>query len=42
MQQTENPIPLCYCFGYDRKHVWDDGPNPEWGVKLNVTLLFPK
>ncbi len=24
IKETEDPIPLCYCFGYDRKAVWDD------------------
>lgn len=24
IKETEDPIPLCYCFGYDRKDVWDD------------------
>ncbi len=23
IKETEDPIPLCYCFGYDRQHVWD-------------------
>ena len=23
-KETEDPIPLCYCFGYDRKAVRDD------------------
>ena len=24
IKETEDPIPLCYCFGYDRKGVRDD------------------
>lgn len=24
IKETEDPIPLCYCFGYDRKMVRDD------------------
>ncbi len=24
IKETEDPIPLCYCFGYDRKAVHDD------------------
>ena len=24
IKETEDPIPLCYCFGYDRKAVCDD------------------
>lgn len=24
IKETEDPIPLCYCFGYDRKAVRDD------------------
>ncbi len=24
IKETEDPIPLCYCFGYDRKDVRDD------------------
>lgn len=24
VKETEDPIPLCYCFGYDRKAVRDD------------------
>ena len=24
IKETEDPIPLCYCFGYDRQAVWDD------------------
>ncbi len=24
IKETEDPIPLCYCFGFDRKAVWDD------------------
>ncbi len=24
IKETEDPIPLCYCFGYDRQLVWDD------------------
>jgi len=24
IKETENPIPLCYCFGFDRKAVWND------------------
>ncbi len=24
IKETEDPIPLCYCFGYDRKTVRDD------------------
>ena len=24
IKETEDPIPLCYCFGYDRQRVWDD------------------
>ena len=24
IKETEDPIPLCYCFGYDRKDVHDD------------------
>ena len=24
IKETEDPIPLCYCFGYDRKAVLDD------------------
>ncbi|MCZ6635523.1 MAG: hypothetical protein O7G87_19145 [bacterium] len=24
IKETQDPIPLCYCFGYDRKAVWDD------------------
>ena len=24
IKETEDPIPLCYCFGYDRKAVYDD------------------
>ncbi len=24
IKETDDPIPLCYCFGYDRKAVRDD------------------
>lgn len=24
IKETNDPIPLCYCFGFDRKAVWDD------------------
>ncbi len=24
IKETQDPIPLCYCFGYDRKDVHDD------------------
>lgn len=24
LKETEDPIPLCYCFGYDRKAIRDD------------------
>lgn len=24
IKETEDPIPICYCFGYERKDVWDD------------------
>ena len=24
IKETEDPIPLCYCFGYDRKAIHDD------------------
>ena len=24
IKETQDPIPLCYCFGYDRQCVWDD------------------
>lgn len=24
IKETEDPIPLCYCFGYNREQVWDD------------------
>ena len=24
IKETDDPIPLCYCFGYDRKAVHDD------------------
>lgn len=24
LKESEDPAPLCYCFGYDRKHVRDD------------------
>ncbi len=24
IKETEDPVPLCYCFGYDRKAVHDD------------------
>lgn len=24
IKETEDPIPLCYCFDFDRKAVWDD------------------
>jgi len=24
IKETEDPIPLCYCFGFDRKHVRED------------------
>ncbi len=24
IKETEDPIPLCYCFGYDRKTLRDD------------------
>ncbi len=24
IKETEDPIPLCYCFGYDRQRVWND------------------
>lgn len=24
IKETVDPVPLCYCFGYDRKMVWDD------------------
>jgi NAD(P)H-nitrite reductase large subunit len=23
IKETEDPIPLCYCFNFDRKAVWD-------------------
>ena len=24
IKETKDPIPLCYCFNFDRKAVWDD------------------
>ena len=24
IKEAEDPIPICYCFGYERKDVWDD------------------
>ncbi len=24
IKETEDPIPLCYCFGWDRKKIWDE------------------
>ncbi len=24
IKETEDPVPLCYCFGYDRKEIRDD------------------
>ncbi len=24
IKETEDPIPICYCFGYERRDVWDD------------------
>lgn len=24
IKETEDPIPLCYCFGWDRKRIWDE------------------
>jgi hypothetical protein len=24
IKETDDPIPLCYCFDFDRKTVWDD------------------
>ena len=24
IKETEDPLPICYCFGYERKDVWDD------------------
>ena len=24
LKETEDPIPLCYCFGYTRKMAWDE------------------
>lgn len=24
LKEKEDPIPLCYCFGYERSHVWQD------------------
>src|SRR5882724_2912672 len=24
IKETEDPIPLCYCFNFDRKANWDD------------------
>jgi Zinc binding domain len=24
IKETEDPIPLCYCFNFDRKAIWDD------------------
>jgi hypothetical protein len=24
IKETDDPVPLCYCFGYDRKNVHDD------------------
>ncbi len=24
IKETEDPIPLCYCFGWDRKRIWEE------------------
>jgi len=24
IKETEDPIPLCYCFGFDRRAIWND------------------
>ncbi|MBI4398304.1 MAG: copper chaperone Copz family protein [Candidatus Omnitrophica bacterium] len=24
IKESENPIPLCYCFGWNRKKIWDE------------------
>jgi hypothetical protein len=35
IKETEDPIPLCYCFGFDQKAVWND-------VRVEGTTDIPK
>ena len=35
IKETEDPIPLCYCFDFDRKAVWDD-------IRSKGTTSIPK
>ena len=38
IKETEDPIPLCYCFGYDRKDVRDDiRRKGETGIQKIIT-----
>ncbi len=38
IKESEDPIPLCYCFGYDRKAVFDDiGRNNDTDIQRIIT-----
>ena len=38
IKETEDPVPLCYCFGYDRKAVHDDiRRNNDTGIQRIIT-----
>ncbi len=38
IKETDDPIPLCYCFGYDRKAVHDDiRRNGDTDIQKNIT-----
>lgn len=35
IKETKDPIPLCYCFNFDRKAIWDD-------IRLKGTTDIPR
>jgi CopZ-like zinc binding protein len=35
IKEAEDPIPLCYCFNFDRKAIWDD-------IRFKGTTDIPK
>jgi hypothetical protein len=35
IKEKEDPIPLCYCFDFDRKAIWDD-------IRFKGTTDIPK
>ena len=38
IKETEDPIPVCYCFGFDRKALWDDiRSKGTTGIPKNIT-----